>query len=580
MEGKVQTLNAFTSEVAPSVDGSKKKFIRRSARCQNKTNHQKNSTLPNASSSEALITRRTYNTTLKSALVNFPVKDNGGGKETSQCMDPLATPATALAIECQKCQKKFGLVSDLEHHLDSIHHAQLHYKCNVCKKQFRTELRFKLHLHKVRKNEVLRGPEGSGMVSGKSGGLSDPNVSIPQENQSTMVCRMCFLKFNTSEERQFHEDNEHNPLAKDDISSHENSCQDSIMSRILIFKRHQCKVCLKRFVTAVELRRHGYLHGEKSASSASNAGCASTMKCSECPLLFTNPIYLRNHRYTHFHSARFQCPECSRRFKRRCHLAEHRNVHRDARPYSCDVCGRSFKLESCLRSHMAVHRIETPFQCSECGKQFKRSASLRQHSFTHGGRVYQCPHCDKAFSAPYNLRAHVAAVHSAKTVDEATNRCHVCGKSFKRARYLKLHSRSHDPSSMHPCPLCPKRYTRPADLKVHLASHGDRRPFVCSACNQSFKTPSNLKRHSLSHCRQRVISKGVETPNEPTSSFSAITQGSDPPQWHELLPVMLSPYEHQGHTGSQAESGFDSSNREVMLRNLDPGCCNLGQDSL
>lgn len=538
VEEKVQILKAFPSEMAPPTDGGKTKFIRRSARRQNKSEYRKNSFSPDASTSKTHITRHT----LMSTVVNLPVKDNGGDKETSQYMDSrceLALPATASAIECQKCQEKFVLMSDLEHHLDSVHHAQLHYKCNICKKQFRTELRFKFHLHKVKKNVIQKGPDMSGTVSTKSGGSIDPDGSVPQDDRGAVVCRLCFLSFDTPEERQFHEDNEHNHLAKDDISTHENPCHASTMSRVLVYKRHQCKVCSKRFVTAVELRRHDYLHGDKS--SASNSDCSSTMKCSECPLLFTNPVYLRNHRYTHFHAARFQCPECARRFKRRCHLAEHRNVHRDARPYSCEVCGRSFKLESSLRSHMAVHRVETPFQCSECGKQFKRSASLRQHSFTHGGRVYQCTDCDKAFSAPYNLRAHVAAVHSATTADGAANRCHVCGKSFKRARYLKLHSRSHDPSSMHPCPLCPKRYTRPADLKLHLASHGDRRPFVCSACNQSFKTPSNLKRHSLAHCRQRVVPKGVETPTEPTPSFSALVQTLDPPQWQELLPVMLSP---------------------------------------
>ena len=137
-----------------------------------------------------------------------------------------------------------------------------------------------------------------------------------------------------------------------------------------------------------------------------------------------------------------------------------------------------------------------PFKCHVCGKSFTRKHYLKLHCYTHTGKKpFKCEVCGKSFTQNCQLSRH-SQIH---TDVYKPYKCHVCGKSFSQNANFTRHSRIHTGEKPFKCEVCGKSFTRNGDLKVHSWIHTGEKPFKCEGCGKSFTGSSHLKLHSRTH---------------------------------------------------------------------------------
>ena len=106
--------------------------------------------------------------------------------------------------------------------------------------------------------------------------------------------------------------------------------------------------------------------------------------------------------------------------------------------------------------------------CSVCEKTFKLAKFLRSHMKTHipvDQRPFGCVECDSRFVTKQKLKSHFGRIHS----QERPEVCHICGKAFPEKAPLHQHLRQHG--------LVP-------DLKCEVEN-----------CGESFKYSAQLRKH-------------------------------------------------------------------------------------
>ena len=76
-------------------------------------------------------------------------------------------------------------------------------------------------------------------------------------------------------------------------------------------------------------------------------------------------------------------------------------------------------------------------------------------------------------------------------------KCHICGRGFNKATYLKRHILSHSSVKPFKCNICGWGFFQYCNLKRHMTSHtiSPGEGFKCSHCGASFSTKSVLSVH-------------------------------------------------------------------------------------
>ena len=80
--------------------------------------------------------------------------------------------------------------------------------------------------------------------------------------------------------------------------------------------------------------------------------------------------------------------------------------------------------------------------------------------------------------------------------------CKICGKSFAKKSYAKMHVKVHNGEKPFECRVCKGVFLTNANLKRHMIVHTGEKPFTCVFCHKSFAFSTNLKRHMQIHLRQ------------------------------------------------------------------------------
>ena len=74
--------------------------------------------------------------------------------------------------------------------------------------------------------------------------------------------------------------------------------------------------------------------------------------------------------------------------------------------------------------------------------------------------------------------------------------CHICGRGFHKATYLKRHIQSHGSVKPYKCKICGWGFFQYCNLKRHMISHSHNgEGFACRHCPAAFTTKSVLSVH-------------------------------------------------------------------------------------
>lgn len=137
----------------------------------------------------------------------------------------------------------------------------------------------------------------------------------------------------------------------------------------------------------------------------------------------------------------FRCHICSEDFKQMHFLSTHTKTFHDCLPRVECKCGKFIGSTKALLYHYEQHvKCRKMLHCSECNKLYKTQSKFDIHMQMHNqpeDRKYQCG----------------------------------CGKWFKEARHLAVHSNSHLPDDLkytHVCRFCNKKYSSVFSLRQHI----------------------------------------------------------------------------------------------------------------
>lgn len=192
-------------------------------------------------------------------------------------------------------------------------------------------------------------------------------------------------------------------------------------------------------------------------------------RCKECNRSFTRYNHLLRHMLTHSDEKPHVCNFCGKGFSRSDHLQKHiQSIHCE-KNYKCDQCSSAYGRKDHLLRHIETRHNKDPsiqkpqFNCDMCEKKFTTKAYLAKHKLLHTDRLYACKHCSETFPEKELMKEHQKEKHA----QPRNFLCNICGDSFQRNEYLKIHMRRHTGEKPYKCRFCEKGFPRSTDLKMH-----------------------------------------------------------------------------------------------------------------
>ncbi|XP_022207639.2 zinc finger protein 271 isoform X3 [Nilaparvata lugens] len=180
--------------------------------------------------------------------------------------------------------------------------------------------------------------------------------------------------------------------------------EDSVAHKTGVDKRHQCRVCSKRFLYSCRLKRHMLTHTKEKAEKRH--------QCTVCTKRFPHTGDLNVHMRSHTKEKPYECTVCTKKFSVTGHLKRHMLIHTN-KSHQCTMCTKRFRCYYDMINHMRIHTNEKHHQCTVCTKRFIMSGDLTKHMRTHTkDKPYHCTVCNEKFSVSSNLRRHFKRIHA------------------------------------------------------------------------------------------------------------------------------------------------------------------------
>ncbi|XP_043294454.1 PR domain zinc finger protein 5 isoform X3 [Cervus canadensis] len=342
---------------------------------------------------------------------------------------------------CPQCESSFTSEEILAEHLQTLHQKpteEKEYKCKSCGKKF--PVKQALQRHFEQHQETCQG-------------------------DARFVCKAdsCGKRLKSKEALRRHQENVHTGDPK---------------------KKLICTVCNKKCSSASSLQEHRKIH--------------EIFDCQECMKKFISANQLKRHMITHSEKRPYNCEICNKSFKRLDQVGAHKVIHSEDKPYKCKLCGKGFAHRNVYKNHKKTHSEERPFQCEECKALFRTPFSLQRHLLIHNSeRTFKCHHCDATFKRKDTLNVHVQVVHER----HKKYRCELCNKAFVTPSVLRSHKKTHTGEKEKTCPYCGQKFASSGTLRVHIRSHTGERPYQCPYCEKGFSKNDGLKMHIRTHTR-------------------------------------------------------------------------------
>ncbi|XP_055840122.1 zinc finger protein ZFP2-like [Episyrphus balteatus] len=215
-------------------------------------------------------------------------------------------------FQCNQCPRKFfnrhGMNMHMRTHGDEINK---HPRCEICNKQYRSKMNFRLHNYKKHGAEPTEA-----MLK----------VLKTQQEKRPIIkpykCPDCPQTFVL-----------HTQLVKHSKTHTEN-------------RPYSCKICLKAFKRPAHLKLHmDSLHLKKKPH-----------KCLICGWGFPQRANLTEHMAAkHGDTKDFKCDKCPKEFATIKSLKVHKKMHNEKNPFVCNICNKGFKMLTFLKTHMHGH---------------------------------------------------------------------------------------------------------------------------------------------------------------------------------------------------------------------------------
>ena len=247
--------------------------------------------------------------------------------------------------------------SALRKHIKVDHFDHKPVSCEDCGKEFATEIRLKVHMRDMHREQ-------------------------------NYLCDKCDMKFTTKSRLTRHLKDKHNYPSKE---------------------KFQCDKCEKSFGFASALKKHieGVHRDDKQCI------------CDICGKVFKNDVKMKSHRWRHTESniGTFPCPVCKKVFTMRESMQSHnrrKHVGVEAK-FQCRFCPKKYHDSTLKTEHEdSVHLNVKKYKCDLCGFASARRQGVVKHKLSqHSGITHECdqPDCRKVFKERGNLHAHKFKVH-------------------------------------------------------------------------------------------------------------------------------------------------------------------------
>ncbi|KAB0343701.1 hypothetical protein FD754_020627 [Muntiacus muntjak] len=363
---------------------------------------------------------------------------------------------------CPQCESSFTSEEILAEHLQTLHQKpteEKEYKCKSCGKKFPVKQALQRHVLQCSAKSSLKDSSRSFQCSVCNSSFS--SASSFEQHQETcqgdarFVCKAdsCGKRLKSKEALRRHQENVHTGDPK---------------------KKLICTVCNKKCSSASSLQEHRKIH--------------EIFDCQECMKKFISANQLKRHMITHSEKRPYNCEICNKSFKRLDQVGAHKVIHSEDKPYKCKLCGKGFAHRNVYKNHKKVKACERTFKCHHCDATFKRKDTLNVHvQVVHERhKKYRCELCNKAFVTPSVLRSH-KKTHTG----EKEKICPYCGQKFASSGTLRVHIRSHTVTTVRQPRKCSRVCARTADAstsqtEVPCQHEVDHRGSWCDLCHRVF----------------------------------------------------------------------------------------------